>query len=39
MKDQWKRKDLLSLQELSAEEIEMILDTADSFREISFEAD
>jgi len=32
---QWTRKDLLGLRELSAEEIRMILATADSFREIS----
>jgi len=31
----WKRKDLLGLEELSKEEIELILETADSFREIS----
>lgn len=31
----WQRKDLLGLEELSAEEIGLILDTADSFREIS----
>ncbi len=31
----WKRKDLLDLESLSAEEIELILQTADSFKEIS----
>lgn len=31
----WKRKDLLGLEDLSAEEIELILQTADSFKEIS----
>ncbi|MCP4649491.1 MAG: aspartate carbamoyltransferase catalytic subunit [PVC group bacterium] len=31
----WKRKDLLGIEELSAEEIELILQTADSFKEIS----
>lgn len=31
----WKRKDLLGLEELSKEEIELILETADSFKEIS----
>ncbi|MFH1847985.1 MAG: aspartate carbamoyltransferase catalytic subunit [Candidatus Omnitrophota bacterium] len=31
----WKRKHLLGLEDLSAEEITMILDTADSFKEIS----
>jgi aspartate carbamoyltransferase catalytic subunit len=31
----WKRKDLLGLEELSKEEIELILDTADSFKEVS----
>lgn len=31
----WTRKDLLGLEELSAEEIELILETADSFKEIS----
>ncbi|MCM8764262.1 MAG: aspartate carbamoyltransferase catalytic subunit [Candidatus Omnitrophica bacterium] len=31
----WKRKDLLGLQELSCEEIEYILDTAVSFKEVS----
>ena len=31
----WTRKDLLSLEELSREEIEMILQTADSFKEVS----
>ena len=33
--DQWTRKDLLGLRELSAEEIRLILKTAESFREIS----
>lgn len=32
---QWRRKDLLGLEELSKEEIELILETADSFKEIS----
>jgi len=31
----WERKDLLGIAELSAEEIGLILDTADSFREVS----
>ena len=31
----WKRKDLLDLESLSAEEIGLILETADSFKEIS----
>ncbi len=31
----WKKKDLLGLEELSAAEIELILQTADSFKEIS----
>ena len=31
----WKRKDLLGLEELTKEEIELILETADSFKEIS----
>jgi len=31
----WQRKDLLGLQELSREEIELILSTAESFKEIS----
>lgn len=31
----WKHKDLLGLQELTKEEIELILSTADSFKEIS----
>ena len=31
----WKRKDLLGLEELDAEEIKLILDTAESFKEIS----
>lgn len=35
MKLNWNRKDLLSIQELSADEINTILDTAESFREIS----
>lgn len=34
-KIKWMRKDLLGLEELSKEEIELILDTAESFREIS----
>ncbi len=32
---EWKRKDLLGLEELSREEIELILDTAESFKEVS----
>lgn len=32
---EWKRKDLLGIEELSAEEINLILKTADSFKEIS----
>ena len=32
---QWTRKDLLGLRELTAEEIRLILETAESFREIS----
>jgi aspartate carbamoyltransferase catalytic subunit len=32
---QWTKKDLLSLRELSAEEIRLLLSTAESFREIS----
>src|SRR5204862_8099025 len=31
----WTRKDLLSIEELSREEIELILKTAESFKEIS----
>jgi aspartate carbamoyltransferase catalytic subunit len=31
----WIKKDLLGLRELSAEEIQLILQTAESFREIS----
>ncbi len=31
----WTRKDLLGLEDLSKEEIELILDTADSFKEVS----
>lgn len=34
-KVKWTRKDLLGLEELSKEELEQILDTAESFREIS----
>ena len=34
-KFRWTRKDLLSLEELSKEEIELILQTADSFKEVS----
>lgn len=34
-KIKWARKDLLGLEELSKEELELILDTAESFREIS----
>ncbi len=33
--DVWTRKDLLGIAELSAEEISLILDTAESFREVS----
>lgn len=33
-KTEWKRKDLLSIEELSKEEIELILDNAKSFKEI-----
>lgn len=32
---QWTRKDLLSLEELSREEIELVLHTAESFKEVS----
>jgi aspartate carbamoyltransferase catalytic subunit len=32
---QWKRKDLLSIEELSKDEIELILQTAESFKEVS----
>jgi len=35
MQVQWNRKDLLGLEELSVEEIELILDTAESFKEVS----
>ena len=31
----WVRKDLLGLEELNREEIELILDTAESFKEVS----
>ena len=31
----WRRKDLLGIQELTPQEIQLILDTADSFKEIS----
>jgi aspartate carbamoyltransferase catalytic subunit len=34
----WKRKDLLGLRDLSREEIELILDTAQSFKEVSTRA-
>jgi aspartate carbamoyltransferase catalytic subunit len=34
-KTAWDRKDLLGIAELSAEEIQLILDTAESFREVS----
>ena len=34
-KVKWKRKDLLSVEELSKEEIELVLHTAESFKEIS----
>ena len=30
----WKRKDLLGLDDLSAEEIRHVLDTAESFKEV-----
>ena len=30
----WTRKDLLGLEELSREEIELVLDTAESFKEV-----
>jgi aspartate carbamoyltransferase catalytic subunit len=32
---EWNRKDLLGLEELSVEEIELVLDTAESFKEVS----
>jgi aspartate carbamoyltransferase catalytic subunit len=35
MQVQWNRKDLLGLEELSVGEIELILDTAESFKEVS----
>lgn len=35
VKTKWTRKDLLSLEELSKEEIELVLDTAESFKEVS----
>ena len=35
VKTQWTKKDLLGLRDLSAEEIELILDTAKSFSEVS----
>jgi len=35
MEVRWTRKDLLSLEELSKEEIELILQTAESFKEVS----
>ena len=31
----WVRKDLLGLEDLNKEEIELILDTAESFKEVS----
>jgi aspartate carbamoyltransferase catalytic subunit len=31
----WSRKDLLGLEDLSKEELELILTTADSFKEVS----
>lgn len=34
----WTRKDLLGIEELSADEINLVLDTADSFKEISTRA-
>src|ERR1700681_1521187 len=34
MKTRWTRKDLLGLRELSAEEINFILETADAFKEV-----
>ena len=33
--DPWTRKDLLGIAELSTEEIDLVLDTAESFREVS----
>jgi aspartate carbamoyltransferase catalytic subunit len=33
--DRWTRKDLLGIAELSAEEVRLILDTAESFREVA----
>ena len=38
MSVKWTKKDLLSLQELSKEEIELILETAKSFKEVSTRA-
>ena len=35
LQTRWKRKDLLGIAELSAEEIELVLDTAESFREVA----
>jgi len=35
MTQTWQRKDLLGLEELDADEINLVLDTADSFKEIS----
>ena len=35
---EWKRKDLITLEELSGKEIELILDTAKSFQEVSTRA-
>ena len=35
MENAWKRKDLLGLEELSRQEIEMILTTAESFKEVT----
>ena len=35
VKTRWKQKDLLGLRDLSVEEIELILDTAKSFSEVS----
>ncbi|HVS03282.1 MAG TPA: aspartate carbamoyltransferase catalytic subunit [Thermoanaerobaculia bacterium] len=35
MEPTWTRKDLLGIAELSAEEIELVLDTAESFREVA----
>src|SRR5438046_960472 len=34
MKPRWNRKDLLGLRELSAEEINLVLETADAFKQV-----